>query len=176
MEAVILDRDGVINHDSAAYIKSPEEWHAIDGSLEAIARLTQANIKVYIASNQSGIAYGFFDYDTLYAMHKKLLHQTEALGGKVDGFFFCPYLTGPCRKPNPGLLFDIAGRTHIDLTTTPFIGDTMRDLQAAIAANAIPILVRTGKGEDTYTSGDVPAHVQVFDSLYDAVDRLLGSK
>ena len=176
MEAVILDRDGVINHDSAAYIKSPEEWHAIDGSLEAIARLTQANIKVYIASNQSGIAYGFFDYDTLYAMHKKLLHQTEALGGKVDGFFFCPYLTGPCRKPNPGLLFDIAGRTHIELPTTPFIGDTLRDLQAAIAADAIPILVRTGKGEDTYTSGDVPAHVQVFASLYDAVDRLLDSK
>ena len=176
MEAVILDRDGVINHDSAAYIKSPEEWHAIDGSLEAIARLTQASIKVYIASNQSGIAYGFFDYDTLYAMHKKLVHQTETLGGKVDGFFFCPYLTGPCRKPNPGLLFDIAGRTHIDLYTTPFIGDTMRDLQAAIAANAIPILVRTGKGESTYNSGKVPAHVQVFASLYDAVDRLLGSK
>ena len=176
MEAVILDRDGVINHDSAAYIKSPEEWRAIDGSLEAIAKLTQVNIKVYIASNQSGIAYGFFDYDTLYAMHKKLLRQVEALGGKVDGFFFCPYLSGPCRKPNPGLLFDIAGRTHINLHTTPFIGDTMRDLQAAIAANAIPILVRTGKGEATYTSGDVPTQVQVFANLYDAVNRLLSSK
>ena len=176
MEAVILDRDGVINYESAAYIKSPQEWHAIEGSLEAIARLTQANIKVYIASNQSGIAYGFFDYDTLYAIHKKLLGKTEALGGKIDALFFCPYLTGPCRKPNPGMLFDIAGRTHIDLATTPFIGDSMRDLQAAIAAEAIPILVRTGNGEKTYASGDVPAYVQVFASLYDAVDRLLGSK
>ena len=176
MEAVILDRDGVINHDSTAYIKSPEEWRAIDGSLEAIAKLTQADIKIYIASNQSGIAYGFFDYDTLYAMHKKLLRQAEALGGKIDGFFFCPYLTGPCRKPNPGLLFDIAGRTHINLHTTPFIGDTMRDLKAAIAANAIPILVRTGRGDETYASGDVPTRVQVFATLYDAVDRLLSSK
>lgn len=176
MDAVILDRDGVINHDSAKYIKSAEEWRAIDGSLEAIARLTQANIKIYIASNQSGIAYGFFGYDDLYAMHTKLLHQAEALGGKIDGFFFCPYLTGPCRKPNPGLLFDIAGRTHINLHTTPFIGDSMRDLQAAIAANAIPILVRTGNGEATFSSGKVPPHVQVFTNLHAAVDRLLSSK
>ena len=176
MDAVILDRDGVVNHDSAAYIKSAQEWRAIDGSLEAIARLTQANIKIYIASNQSGIAYGFFGYDDLYAMHTKLLHQAEAIGGKIDGFFFCPYLTGPCRKPNPGLLFDIAGRTHINLHTTPFIGDSMRDLQAAIAANAIPILVRTGNGETTFSSGQVPPQVQVFANLHAAVDRLLSSK
>ena len=176
MDAVILDRDGVINHDSAAYIKSAQEWHAIDGSLEAIARLTQANIKIYIASNQAGIAYGFFGYDDLYSMHTKLIRQAEALGGKIDGFFFCPYLTGPCRKPNPGLLFDIAGRTHISLHETPFIGDSLRDLQAAIAANAIPILVRTGNGETTFSSGKVPPQVQVFDDLHAAVDRLLSSK
>ena len=176
MEAVILDRDGVINHDSPAYIKSAQEWLAIEGSLEAIARLTQANIKIYIASNQSGIAYSFFGYDDLYAMHTKLVHQLEALGGKVDGFFFCPYLTGPCRKPNPGLLFDIAGRAQIELPTTPFIGDSLRDLQAAIAADAIPILVRTGNGEETFASGQVPPQVQVFDNLYAAVDRLLSSK
>ncbi len=173
MEAVILDRDGVINHDSPDYIKSPEEWHAIDGSLEAITRLTKAGIKVYIASNQSGIAYGLFDYSTLYAMHKKLLHEAEALGGRVNGFFFCPFLTGPCRKPNPGLLVDIANRVHINLQTTPFIGDAMRDLEAAIAVDAIPVLVRTGKGTSTYNSGEVPAHVQVHANLYDAVDSLL---
>ena len=173
MEAVILDRDGVINHDSPDYIKSPEEWHAIDGSLEAIARLTKAGIKVYIASNQSGIAYGLFDYNTLYAMHKKLLHEVEALGGRVSGFFFCPFLTGPCRKPNPGLLLDIANRVHINLQTTPFIGDAMRDLEAAIAVDAIPVLVRTGKGTSTYSSGEVPAHVQVHANLYDAVEALL---
>lgn len=173
MQAVILDRDGVINHDSPDYIKSPEEWHAIDGSLEAIARLTKAGIKVFIASNQSGIAYGLFDYATLYAMHRKLLRETESLGGRVSGFFFCPFLTGECRKPNPGLLVDIANRAHIDLETTPFIGDAMRDLEAAIAVDAIPVLVRTGKGTSTLKSGEVPDHVQVHANLYDAVDSLL---
>jgi D-glycero-D-manno-heptose 1,7-bisphosphate phosphatase len=173
MQAVILDRDGVINHDSPDYVKSPEEWHAIDGSLEAIARLTKAGIKVFIASNQSGIAYGLFDYNTLFAMHKKLLRETEMLGGRVSGFFFCPFLTGPCRKPNPGMLVDIANRAHIDLETTPFIGDAMRDLEAAIAIDAIPILVRTGKGTSTLNSGEVPDHVQVHANLYDAVDSLL---
>ena len=110
IEAIILDRDGVINHDSAGYIKSPEEWHAIDGSLEAIARLTHADIKTYIASNQSGLARGLFDYDTLFAIHKKLAHEVETLGGRINGFFFCPYLSGPDRKPKPGLLKDISSR------------------------------------------------------------------
>lgn len=173
MEAVILDRDGVINHDSPDYIKSPDEWQAIDGSLEAIARLTKAGIKVFIASNQSGLAYGLFDYDTLYLMHKKLQSHVEALGGRVNGFFFCPFLTGPDRKPSPGLLIDIANRAHIDLQTTPFIGDAMRDLEAAIAVDAIPILVLTGKGASTYNSGEVPNHVQVHSDLYEAVDSLL---
>lgn len=173
MEAVILDRDGVINHDSPDYIKSTDEWQAIDGSIEAIARLTKAGIKVFIASNQSGLAYGLFDYDTLYAMHKKLQSQVETLGGRVNGFFFCPFLTGPCRKPSPGLLIDIANRAHIDLQATPFIGDAMRDLEAAIAVDAIPILVLTGKGASTYNSGEVPSHVQVHNDLYEAVDCLL---
>ena len=173
MDAVILDRDGVINHDSPEYIKSPEEWHAIEGSLEAIARLTKTGIKVFIASNQSGIAYGMFDYNTLYAMHKKMVKETEALGGVVNGFFFCPFLTGPCRKPNPGMLIDVATRAHINLETTPFIGDTMRDLEAAMAADAIPMLVKTGKGTSTYNSGEVPSHVQVYENLYAAVDSIL---
>lgn len=173
MDAVILDRDGVINHDSPDYVKSPEEWHAIEGSIEAIARLTKAGIKVFIASNQSGLAYGLFDYNTLYAMHKKLQTQVESLGGHVSGFFFCPFLSGPCRKPNPGLLVDIANRSHIDLKTTPFIGDAMRDIEAAMAADAIPVLVLTGKGASTFKSGEVPKDVQVHDNLYEAVDTLL---
>lgn len=173
MQAVILDRDGVINHDSPDYVKSADEWHAIEGSIEAIARLTKAGIKVYIASNQSGLAYGLFNYNTLYEMHKKLQHQAEALGGHVNGFFFCPFLSGQCRKPNPGLLVDIANRAHIDLHTTPFIGDAMRDLEAAMAVDAIPILVLTGKGASTYNSGEVPENVRVYNNLYEAVDLLL---
>ena len=173
MQAVILDRDGVINHDRPDYIKSAQEWHAIDGSLEAIARLSKAGVKTFIASNQSGLAYGLFDYSALCAIHKKLLCETEALGGHISGFFFCPLLSGPERKPNPGLLIDIARRAHIDLAGTPFIGDAMRDLEAAMAANAIPILVRTGRGASTHNSGEVPRHVRVYENLYAAVDALL---
>ena len=173
MEAIILDRDGVINHDSADYIKSPEEWQAIDGSLEAIARLTKADVKIFIASNQSGLARGLFDYDMLFAMHKKLSREVEALGGRINGFYFCPYLSGPDRKPQPGLLKDIASRAHIELKGTPFIGDTMRDIEAALAVDAEPILVLTGKGEVTFNSGEVPDHVKVYENLYDAVDWLL---
>ncbi|MEM7304026.1 MAG: HAD-IIIA family hydrolase [Pseudomonadota bacterium] len=173
MQAIILDRDGVINHDSPDYIKSPEEWHAIDGSLEAVARLTMANVKTYIASNQSGLARGLFDYDTLFAIHKKLSHEVEAIGGRINGFFFCPYLSGADRKPQPGLLKDLANRVHLNLPGIPFIGDTMRDIEAAMAVEAKPILVRTGKGEVTFNSGEVPDHVDVYENLYQAVDALL---
>ena len=173
MEAIILDRDGVINHDSADYIKSPEEWQAIDGSLEAIARLTKADVKIFIASNQSGLARGLFDYDMLFAMHKKLSREVEALGGRINGFYFCPYLSGPDRKPQPGLLKDIASRAHVELKGTPFIGDTMRDIEAALAVDAEPMLVLTGKGEVTLNSGEVPDHVKVYENLFDAVDCLL---
>ncbi|MEM8844156.1 MAG: D-glycero-beta-D-manno-heptose 1,7-bisphosphate 7-phosphatase [Pseudomonadota bacterium] len=173
MEAIILDRDGVINHDSADYIKTPDEWYAIDGSLESIARLTKANIKVFIASNQSGLARGLFDYEMLFSMHKKLSHEVETLGGRVNGFFFCPYLSGPDRKPQPGLLKDIAARAHITLKGIPFIGDTMRDIEAALAVNAKPMLVLTGKGEVTFKSGEVPDNVEVYENLYEAVDNLL---
>ena len=176
VQAIILDRDGVINHDSADYIKSPEEWRAIDGSLEAIARLTRADVKTYIASNQSGLARGLFDYEMLFAIHKKLSHEVETLGGRINGFFFCPYLSGPDRKPRPGLLKDIASRAHIKLKGTPFVGDTMRDIEAAMAVDAEPMLVLTGKGEVTYNSGEVPDHVNVYDDLYQAVDFILKEK
>ena len=108
-------------------------------------------------------------------MHRKLTSELGTLGGKIDGFFFCPYLTGYYRKPQPGLLFDIAERAHVNLSNTVFIGDAMRDLEAAIAADAIPVLVRTGKGEITLASGEVPPQVKVFDDLSNAVDSLLGN-
>ena len=113
MKLIILDRDGVLNEDSDEYIKSPEEWIPIPGSLEAVARLTQAGYRVVIASNQSGIARGYFDLETLHAMHEKMDRLLAALGGKVEAVFFCPH--GPdedcsCRKPKPGLLQEIAAR------------------------------------------------------------------
>jgi D-glycero-D-manno-heptose 1,7-bisphosphate phosphatase len=173
MQAVIIDRDGVINHDRPDYVKSPEECCPIDGSIEAIARLSQAGLKVFIASNQSGLAKKLFDYDILFSIHHSLAQQVELLGGQINGFFFCPYLDGPDRKPQPGLLLDIATRAKIDLSLTPFIGDTLKDIQAAYSAQAIPMLVRTGKGQATIENNEVPAQVPIYDNLYTAVDSLL---
>lgn len=175
LEAVILDRDGVINHDSNKYIKSAEEWQAIDGSLEAIARLTQRDIPVFIASNQSGIARGLFDYHDLNNMHKKLLAELAEYGGYINGFFFCPTLSGECRKPRPGLLHEIRARTQVNLESCVFIGDSLKDVEAALAVNAYPVLVRTGKGEMTVGSGELPTEVPVFTDLAEAVDWLISS-
>jgi len=173
MQAVILDRDGVINHDRPDYVKSPQECCPIDGSFDAIARLSQAGLKVFIASNQSGLAKKLFDYATLFSIHHSMAKQVELLGGHIDGFFFCPYLNGPERKPEPGLLLDIGERANIDLSVTPFIGDTLKDVQAALSAQALPILVRTGKGQATLHEHLIPAQVPIYDNLYAAVDSLL---
>ncbi len=152
MKFVILDRDGVINQDSPDYIKSPAEWLPIPGSLEAIARLNHAGWRVLVASNQSGMARGLFTLDTLFAIHDKMQRLCAELGGRIDGIFYCPH--GPddnceCRKPAPGLYKDIARRLQLDLKTVPVIGDSLRDLEAAQAAGARPVLVQTGNGAET---------------------------
>src|SRR5690606_15356620 len=130
MRLVILDRDGVINEDSDAYIKSPDEWIPIPGSLEAIARLNRAEYRVVVASNQSGLARGLFDADTLSRIHEKMHRALADVGGAVDAVFFCPH--GPddecdCRKPRPGLLQDIARRLNVSLRGVPAVGDSLRD-------------------------------------------------
>lgn len=141
MKLAILDRDGVINEDSPAFIKTPAEWKALPGSLEAIARLSQAGWRVVIASNQSGLARGLFDMETLNAIHAKLRIELAQLGGHVDSIFICPH--GPhdqceCRKPKPGMFLDIARRYDIDLKQVPAVGDSLRDLQAAAVAGCSP--------------------------------------
>jgi len=152
MKLVILDRDGVINRESADYIKSPAEWAPLPGALEAIGRFTSAGYAVAVATNQSGLARGLFDIDTLNLIHQTLRGRAAALGGRIDAIAFCPH--GPrdhcaCRKPAPGLLLEIARRFGVGLAGVPVIGDDLRDLQAARAAGARPILVRTGKGKET---------------------------
>jgi D-glycero-D-manno-heptose 1,7-bisphosphate phosphatase len=159
MKLVILDRDGVINLDSDQYIKSPEEWKPIAGSLEAIARFTQAGFRVVVATNQSGLGRGLFDMATLNAMHDKMHKAVNQLGGRIDAVFFCPHAqdTGcACRKPKPGMLLEIAERFNVPLAGVPAIGDSLRDLEAARAAGARPVLVLTGKGENTLKSGGLP--------------------
>ncbi|MHB1202725.1 MAG: D-glycero-beta-D-manno-heptose 1,7-bisphosphate 7-phosphatase, partial [Acidithiobacillus sp.] len=135
--------------DSDAYIKSPAEWRPIPGSLEAIARLNRAGFLVAIATNQSGVGRGLFDLRTLTAIHTRMRRELAAVGGRVDAIFFCPHSPEAqchCRKPQPGLLQEIKERFQIPLDDVPAIGDSLRDLQAAQAAGAMPMLVLTGKG------------------------------
>jgi len=168
MKLVVLDRDGVINHDSELYIKCPEEWTPIAGSLEAIARFTQAGFRVVVATNQSGVGRGLFDMPTLNAVHDKMHKAVNQLGGRIDAVFFCPHAQDAgcaCRKPQPGMLLEIAERFKVTLPGVPAIGDSLRDLQAALAAGAQPILVLTGKGEQTQNAGGLPAGTRIYKDL-----------
>ncbi|SDI40988.1 D-glycero-beta-D-manno-heptose 1,7-bisphosphate 7-phosphatase [Propionivibrio dicarboxylicus] len=178
MKLVILDRDGVINYDSDHFVKSAAEWKAIPGSLEAIARMNQAGFKVVVATNQSGIGRGLFDMDTLNAMHEKMHRAAQAVGARIDAIFYCPHAADSnceCRKPKPGMFRRIASCFNIDLHGVFAIGDSLRDLQAAAAAGATPVLVLTGKGQDTRDNETLPESTLVFDSLAHAVDHVLAN-
>jgi D-glycero-D-manno-heptose 1,7-bisphosphate phosphatase len=145
---VILDRDGTINVDSDEFIKSPEEWHPIEGALEAIGRLNHAGYHVVVATNQSGLGRGLMDVASLNAIHDKMNKQLSKVGGRIDAIFYCPHApeeSCQCRKPAPGLLEQIAERYGMGLEGVPFVGDSLRDLQAAQAAGCRPHLVLTGK-------------------------------
>jgi D-glycero-D-manno-heptose 1,7-bisphosphate phosphatase len=168
MKLVILDRDGTINHDSDDYIKSPAEWRPIEGSLEAIARLTQAGFRIVVATNQSGIARGLLDTATLISIHDALQRAVAQAGGRVDAFFFCPHAADArcaCRKPEPGMLLEVARRFNISLENTYMVGDALRDVQAAAAAGARPVLVLTGRGRKTRDAGGLPPNTAIYESL-----------
>lgn len=149
---IVLDRDGVINEDSDNYIKGPDEWIPIPGSIDAIARLCHGGYRVCIVSNQSGLARGFFNHADLNSMHMKLRGLLAKQGGQIEIIAFCPHAPQDdcqCRKPRPGLLFEIESRLGISLSQSPFVGDSWSDVQAARIAGMVPWLVRTGKGERT---------------------------
>lgn len=176
MKLIVLDRDGVINEDSDAFIKNPEEWIPIPGSLEAIAKLHRADYRIVIATNQSGLARGLLDFDMLTRIHDKMLHQIADAGGDIEAIFFCPH--GPtegcqCRKPAPGMFKEIAARFKADLTGVPAIGDSLRDIEAAQAVRARPILVKTGKGQRTLAREGGLGGIEVYDDLAMAVNVLL---
>ena len=176
MKLIILDRDGVINFDSDAYIKSPREWVAIPGSLQAIARLNQHGYRVAVATNQAGISRGLFDMKTLNAIHQKLHLSAQAVGAHIDAIFFCPHTNADnceCRKPKPGLFKEIAARFNADLAGVPAVGDSLRDLQAAEAVGASPMLVLTGKGRKTQGDPELPPGTPVFADLAAAVAHIL---
>ena len=189
MKLIILDRDGVINHDSANYIKSADEWVPIDGSIEAIARLHKAGFTVVIATNQAGLAKGKFDLDDLEAMHEKLTQLVEDQGAELGAIFYCPHHPDDkckCRKPMPGMVDAIEAEFNISAEGFYFVGDSLRDMQAAITKGCKPILVKTGNGEKTIAQlADVslqtdapqlsPEQVQIFNDLAAAVDFIIAN-
>jgi len=175
MKLVILDRDGVINHDSDQYIKSPAEWRPIPGSIEAIARLHQGGYRIAVATNQSGIGRGLFDMATLNAINDKMMEMVFRQGGRIDALFFCPHTAAEgcdCRKPRTGMFEEIAARFHTELKGVPVVGDSLKDLQAAEAVGAQPLLVLTGKGPRTRNDGGLPKKTQVFENLAEAARHL----
>jgi D-glycero-D-manno-heptose 1,7-bisphosphate phosphatase len=179
MKLIILDRDGVINHDSDNFIKSPDEWIPIPGSLEAIARLNQAGYRVIVATNQSGVARGLFNMVTLNAIHQKMHRAAQLVGADIDAVFFCPHAADDhcdCRKPKPGMLYEIAKRFDVSLKGVPTIGDSLRDLQAGFIAGCIPYLALTGKGEKTLAKGGLPPGTTVHADLAAVVEQLLKAK
>lgn len=179
-QLVVLDRDGVINHDSEAFIRSAAEWHAIDGSLEAIALLGAHGFTVAVATNQSGLARGHFDLVALNGIHGAMVDAVAAAGGHIDRIVFCPHDPDAgcdCRKPAPGLLRQLAEHYGVDLQNVPFIGDSLRDLQAAQSVGARGILVRSGHGRVTEKAfADSAAEFEIFDDLLQAAHFLVAEK
>ena len=178
---IILDRDGVINEDRDDYVKSADEWIPLPGSLEAIALLNQAGYQIAIATNQSGLARGYFSINDLHAMHNKMDKLLQPLGGKIDSIFFCPHTDASacdCRKPAPGLMKEIALRyKKLDSTQpllgVPIVGDSLRDLQAGVTLGASPHLVLTGKGQKTVAKGNLPESTQIHADLMAFTTALL---
>jgi D-glycero-D-manno-heptose 1,7-bisphosphate phosphatase len=178
-KVIVLDRDGVINHDSDQFIKSPDEWRPIPGSLEAVARLNHAGFRVVVATNQSGVGRGLLDIATLNAIHERMHKALAQVGGRVDAIFYCPHTADSqceCRKPKPGMLEEIGRRFNVDMTGIPCVGDSPRDLAAAEAVGAQPMLVLTGKGEKTLRDGGFPKNTVIFPDLAFAVAALLAGE
>jgi D-glycero-D-manno-heptose 1,7-bisphosphate phosphatase len=182
MKLIILDRDGVINHESRAFIKSPEEWIPIPGSIEAIAKLSQAGYTITLATNQSGLGRGYFTLDTLNAIHNKMINMVEELGGKINKIYYCPHLPDDgcnCRKPKTGMLDQLEQDFQIDLTSLQptFIGDSLRDMQLALAKGCKFFLVTGpyGDGHETLSKlTDVQKQqITIADDLASVVNSLL---
>jgi D-glycero-D-manno-heptose 1,7-bisphosphate phosphatase len=179
MKLIVLDRDGVINEDSANYIKNENEWIPIPGSLEAIALLTQNNFKVIIATNQSGIGRGLYTMEELNQIHEKMNRLLANIGGRVDSIFICPHTNEDdciCRKPKSGLLEEIEATYNFDLSLSYGVGDSLRDLEAFTHMRMKPILVKTGNGQTTLKEKKYPKKTKVFVNLFEAVNFIISNE
>lgn len=178
MQLLILDRDGVINEESDDFIKSADDWRPIPGSLEAIAKLSHSGYRVIVASNQSGLGRGLLDIDALNDIHALFHQQLAELGGHVEAIFFCPHLPEDscgCRKPKTGMYLDLAARLGVKLTGVYMVGDRLTDVEACLAVQARPVLVRTGRGPEAIASLGDDKDVEIHDSLADFVEKLLSA-
>jgi D-glycero-D-manno-heptose 1,7-bisphosphate phosphatase len=176
MSFIILDRDGVINYDSDEYIKSPEEWIAIPGSLAAIGQLNRHGFRVAVATNQSGVGRGYYTLETLSRIHEKLTKELAEQGGHIEQIFFCPHRPDECcicRKPKPGMLYQIQAKFNINFSETFFIGDSDVDVLAAEEAGCKPILLMTKKGKLALEKYPAFASVPQFPNLAAAVEYVL---
>ncbi len=176
MKLLILDRDGVINVDSDDYIKSYEEWQPIPGSLEAIASATQAGFTIAVATNLSGVGRGLYSLMDLANIHAHMIESIEDTGGRIEMIAFCPHTPEDncaCRKPNPGLLHRIATELGTELENVPCIGDSKRDMDAALIVNARPILVKTGNGSKELQQHPKLSELEVFEDLAAVIDTLI---
>lgn len=172
---VLLDRDGVINVDSDEFIKSPEEWQPLPGSLEAIALLNRHGYKVAVITNQSGIGRGLFNVATLDSIHAKMQRLVTEQGGEISAIYYCPHLPDEacdCRKPKPGLLQRFSQEQQIPLKDVYVVGDSWRDIQSGIAVQATSLLVKTGKGLRTLADHPEP-NIPVFEDLYAAAEYII---
>jgi len=179
MKLIILDQTGVINQCSDTFIRTPEEWVPIPGSLEAIARLTHSGYRVVLATNQSSIGRGLIDMTTYNAINDKMYKAIHHVGGRIDAIFFCPHTYADkcaCRKPATGLFDEIMQRYGVNLTNVAVVGDSLKDLQAAAAVGAIPVLVLTGHGQITQACQEIPANTQIFADLSAVADTLIGEE
>lgn len=179
MSLIILDRDGVINYDSHAYIKSPDEWQAIPGSLRAISALNKAGFRVVVATNQSGLARGLFDEAMLEKIHRKLTHELAVEGGELADIFFCPHHPRDgcfCRKPKPGMLLQIREKYDVDFSKVFYIGDSLSDIEVAENAGCKPLLVLTGNGQKTWRVLKETAHIPCFADLAAAAEFVIHEK
>lgn len=176
MPFIILDRDGVINYDSDAYIKSPEEWEPIPGSLEAIARLNQHQYQVLVATNQSGVARGYYSLQTLAQIHQKFHGALASVGGRVDEIYYCPHHPDDgclCRKPNTGMFMQMYAKYALDFSQTFYIGDSYTDVLVARHVGCTPVLVLTGKGLLTLKAHPELEQTLRFNDLAEAVNYVI---
>jgi D-glycero-D-manno-heptose 1,7-bisphosphate phosphatase len=178
MRAVFLDRDGVINENRLDHVKSWAEFRFLPGALDAMARLARADVKVFVITNQAIVNRGVVSREVVEAINRRMIDEVERGGGRIAGVAYCPHRPDErcgCRKPNPGLLIELAREHGLDLKRTVLIGDALTDIQAGQAAGCETVLVLTGRGQAQLpliaeaTCGDVA----VATDLDDAVNRLL---